>query len=306
MNEAERCDRMSMMHPGQGAGRRARRRNSSRNARRRTWKMRSSAISKRQRDVRAPAVTRGGLSGNPSTSEAAPTTAMSDASAFSLRRLVACTIRETLELLRDPIRHRLRRVRHDVSDAGVRLWHLDRRQLADLRCPRSRPQPRKPRLFRRTARLLLLCRKTAARRLCRSRRSGLPMGQIDAGIEIPPGFGRDIARGRPAWVAAWIDGARPFIAQTIRGYLQAMHQLYLSDPIVMTTAAATAAAGRYRGPASGTIRISTASTRWCRRSWRWSSALFPGDPDGARRGPRKGARFDHQPVRYSGEPSPNF
>ena len=54
-------------------------------------------------------------------------------------------------------------------------------------------------------------------------------------IEIPPGFGRDIARGRPAWVAAWIDGARPFVAQTIRGYLQGMHQLYLADPAVKTT-----------------------------------------------------------------------
>ena len=60
-------------------------------------------------------------------------------------------------------------------------------------------------------------------------------GDIDCAIEIPPGFGRDIARGRPAWVAAWIDGARPFIAQTIRGYLQAMHQLYLADPTVVTT-----------------------------------------------------------------------
>ena len=36
-------------------------------------------------------------------------------------------------------------------------------------------------------------------------------------------------------MAAWIDGARPFIAQTIRGYVQAMHQLYLSDPIVTTS-----------------------------------------------------------------------
>ena len=42
-------------------------------------------------------------------------------------------------------------------------------------------------------------------------------------IEIPPGFGRDIERGRPAWVGAWVDGAMPFRAQTIRGYLQAMH-----------------------------------------------------------------------------------
>jgi ribosome-dependent ATPase len=59
-------------------------------------------------------------------------------------------------------------------------------------------------------------------------------GAIDAAIEIPPGFGRDIERGRPAWVGAWVDGAMPFRAQTIRGYLQAMHQLYLTDPAVKT------------------------------------------------------------------------
>jgi hypothetical protein len=55
-------------------------------------------------------------------------------------------------------------------------------------------------------------------------------GTIEAAIEIPPGFGRNIERRRPAWVTAWIDGARPFIAQTIRGYLEAMHhQVYLAD-----------------------------------------------------------------------------
>jgi len=63
-------------------------------------------------------------------------------------------------------------------------------------------------------------------------------GNLDAAIEIPPGFGRDVERGRPAWVSAWVDGAMPFRAETIRGYLQGMHQLYLSDPAVKTTAAA--------------------------------------------------------------------
>jgi ribosome-dependent ATPase len=60
-------------------------------------------------------------------------------------------------------------------------------------------------------------------------------GELDAGIEIPPGFGRDMAHHRTVRVAAWIDGARPFIAQTIRGYLEGMHQLYLSDPKVATS-----------------------------------------------------------------------
>jgi ribosome-dependent ATPase len=38
-----------------------------------------------------------------------------------------------------------------------------------------------------------------------------------------------------------VDGARPFVAQTIRGYLQAMHQLYLSDRAVAVTAPPAAA-----------------------------------------------------------------
>jgi ribosome-dependent ATPase len=60
-------------------------------------------------------------------------------------------------------------------------------------------------------------------------------GAIRAAIEIPPGFGRDLERGRPVWVGAWVDGAMPFRGDTIRGYLQAMHQLYLADPAVKTT-----------------------------------------------------------------------
>ena len=38
-------------------------------------------------------------------------------------------------------------------------------------------------------------------------------------IEIPAGFGRDLRRGRPVEVGAWIDGAMPFRAETTRGYL---------------------------------------------------------------------------------------
>ena len=60
-------------------------------------------------------------------------------------------------------------------------------------------------------------------------------GAIKAAIEIPPGFGRDLMRGRPVWVGAWVDGAMPFRAETIRAYLQAMHALYLADPAVRTT-----------------------------------------------------------------------
>jgi len=156
------------------------------------------------------------------------------ASWFSPQRLFAYTIREALELLRDPIRVAFALfgtafmmlvfgfgISTDVNNLSFAVFdhdqsHESRAYLEELRG--SSYFVEKPPL----ADYADLQRR-------------LQNGDIEAGIEIPPGFGRDIARGRPAWIAAWIDGARPFVAQTIRGYLEAMHQLYSSDPIVKTT-----------------------------------------------------------------------
>jgi ribosome-dependent ATPase len=152
---------------------------------------------------------------------------------FSLRRLFACTIRETLELLRDPVRIGFAvfatsflmlvfgfGISTDVNSLTFAVLdhdhsHESRAYLEELRG--SAYFVEKPPLADYTD----LERRLSA-------------GEIDAGIEIRPQFGRDIARGRLVAVAAWIDGARPFVAQTIRGYLQAMHQLYLSDPVIAT------------------------------------------------------------------------
>jgi ribosome-dependent ATPase len=54
-------------------------------------------------------------------------------------------------------------------------------------------------------------------------------GDLALAIEIPPGFGRDVARGRPAEIAAWIDGAMPSRAETVKGYVQGMHSLWLTQ-----------------------------------------------------------------------------
>jgi ribosome-dependent ATPase len=154
--------------------------------------------------------------------------------AFSPRRLFAYTIREALELLRDPIRLGFALfgtaflmlvfgfgISTDVNDLSFAVldWdqsHESRAYLEELRGSsyfvEKAPLADYADLQRR-----------------------LQNADIEAGIEIPPGFGRDIKRGRPTWVAASIDGARPFIAQTIRAYLQGMHQLYLTDPAVKTT-----------------------------------------------------------------------
>jgi len=156
--------------------------------------------------------------------------------AFSLQRLFAYTIREAIELIRDPIRLTFALfgtallmlvfgfgISTDVNNLTFAVLdhdssHESRAYLEELRG--SRYFVEKPPL-----------------RDYADLETRLQSNQIDAAIEIPPGFGRDIERGRPAWVGAWVDGAMPFRAQTIRGYLQAMHQLYLTDPAVKTTAA---------------------------------------------------------------------
>src|SRR5258705_6329797 len=48
-------------------------------------------------------------------------------------------------------------------------------------------------------------------------------------IEIPPGFARDVLRGGSVQVGAWFDGAMPTRAETVRGYLQGIHQHWLTE-----------------------------------------------------------------------------
>jgi ribosome-dependent ATPase len=156
---------------------------------------------------------------------------------FSLQRLLAYTIREALELLRDPIRLGFSLfgttllmlvfgfgVSTDVNNLSFAVLDQDqtpesRAYLEELRG--SAYFIEKP-VIANEAELM----------------NRLKSGDIKAAIEIPPNFGLDIKRGRPAWVSALVDGAMPFRAETIRGYLQGMHQLYLADPTIYTTALA--------------------------------------------------------------------
>jgi ribosome-dependent ATPase len=156
---------------------------------------------------------------------------------FSLQRLVAYTIRETIELLRDPIRLGFALfgtallmlvfgfgISTDVNNLTFAV--LDRDQSHESRAYLE--ELRGSSYFVEQPPLVDYAD-------LQKRMQG---GNLDAAIEIPPGFGRDVERGRPAWVSAWVDGAMPFRAETIRGYLQGMHQLYLNDPAVKTTIAA--------------------------------------------------------------------
>ena len=52
-------------------------------------------------------------------------------------------------------------------------------------------------------------------------------GELDLALEIPPGFGRDILRGRDVQIGGWIDGSNPSRAETASGYVQGMHASWL-------------------------------------------------------------------------------
>ena len=54
-------------------------------------------------------------------------------------------------------------------------------------------------------------------------------GELTLAIEMPPGFGRDVARGRPVAIGAWADGAMPMRAETVQGYVQALHAQWLAE-----------------------------------------------------------------------------
>jgi ribosome-dependent ATPase len=54
-------------------------------------------------------------------------------------------------------------------------------------------------------------------------------GDLPVVIEIPPGFARDVERGDPVQIGAWVDGAMPTRGETARGYVLGMHQGWLVD-----------------------------------------------------------------------------
>jgi ribosome-dependent ATPase len=56
-------------------------------------------------------------------------------------------------------------------------------------------------------------------------------GELQVAVEIPPGFGRDLASGRAPEVAVWLDGNMPFRAETTKGYVTALALRYVQDLI---------------------------------------------------------------------------
>ncbi|MFG1428694.1 MULTISPECIES: ribosome-associated ATPase/putative transporter RbbA [Xanthobacteraceae] len=147
---------------------------------------------------------------------------------FNLRRMLAYTRREALELQRDPIRATLAilgtvmlmfvvgyGINIDIEDLSFAV--LDRDDTAISRDYAL--QIAGSRYF--TEKAPITDYADLDRRMIN--------GELSLAIEIPPGFGREVARGRNVEIGAWIDGAMPTRAETVRGYVQGMHQSWLTQ-----------------------------------------------------------------------------
>lgn len=54
-------------------------------------------------------------------------------------------------------------------------------------------------------------------------------GKLSLALEIPSGFARDVERGTAVQIGVWVDGAMPQRAETVVGYVRGMHQLWSQD-----------------------------------------------------------------------------
>ncbi|KVM58024.1 multidrug ABC transporter ATP-binding protein [Burkholderia ubonensis] len=255
MNEAERCDRISLMHAGRVLAS---------DAPAELVRQRGAATLEEafigylvdaQRAGDAPRAApddaswdAGGDAGGdagapPSIAAARP------APRFSLARAGSYTWREVLELRRDPVRATLALlgslVLMCVISIGISL-DVDNLTFAVLDRDQTMLSQGYTQNIAGSRYFVQRDALTGYDDLDRRMRSG----QLSLAIEIPPDFARDVARGRRVQIGMWIDGAMPLRAETIRGYVAGMHENWLRDEakrrLGVSLAPAVEIAVRYR------------------------------------------------------------
>ncbi len=63
----------------------------------------------------------------------------------------------------------------------------------------------------------------------------LRQGELAIAIEVPAGFGRDLLNARRPEIAVWLDGSMPFRAETVKGYVSGLAQTYQVDQALRRT-----------------------------------------------------------------------
>ena len=220
MNEAERCDRISLMHAGKVLA--------SDTPQALVEQRGSNSLEEAFIAWLKEAQPSSPVPEEPTSAVASHSGHTAPRQAFSLRRLFSYSRREALELRRDPVRSTLALlgtvilmfimgygISMDVED--LRFAVLDRDQT--LSSQGWSQNIAGSRYFIEQAPL------HSYDELDRRMRDG----ELAVAIEIPPNFGRDIARGTPVQIGVWVDGAMPNRAETVRGYVQAMHLAWLQE-----------------------------------------------------------------------------
>ncbi len=219
MNEALRCDRMSMMHAGKVLDSDTPR---ALMAARGLPTLEQTFIAYLRDAIPDDEPSAAQMSG-PVSEPAAPRQAR-----FSVQRLLTYTRREAMELRRDPIRATLALlgtlmlmliigygINMDVENLSYAILDHDQTTTSQsyaLNISGSRYFIEKAPLASYT-----------------DLDQRMREGDISLAIEIPPGFGRDLKRGDTPEVAFWIDGAMPMRADTVKGYVQGLHLSYLQQ-----------------------------------------------------------------------------
>ncbi|MFY0820909.1 ribosome-associated ATPase/putative transporter RbbA [Klebsiella pneumoniae] len=220
MNEAERCDRISLMHAGKVLA--------SDTPQALVEQRGSNSLEEAFIAWLKEAQPSSPVPEEPTSTVASHSGHTAPRQVFSLRRLFSYSRREALELRRDPVRSTLALlgtvilmfimgygISMDVED--LRFAVLDRDQT--LSSQGWSQNLAGSRYFIEQAPL------HSYDELDRRMRDG----ELAVAIEIPPNFGRDIARGTPVQIGVWVDGAMPNRAETVRGYVQAMHLAWLQE-----------------------------------------------------------------------------
>lgn len=160
------------------------------------------------------------------------------------RRLLAFTRREALELRRDPIRATLALIGSVILMFVIGYGiNLDVHDLTFAALDRDDTVTSRDYVQEIAGSRYFIERPPIAGQAELEAR--LRSGELSLAIEIPPGFGRDLARGsKTVEIGAWIDGAMPSRAETVAGYVQGMHATWLSRKLRETRGDA-AIAGRF-------------------------------------------------------------
>jgi ribosome-dependent ATPase len=225
MNEAERCDRISLMHAG------------------RVLVSDSPAALIEKRGVKTleeafigyleEAVNEGTAEPSAVAEEKAPVSPVSidertsGSTFFNLRRLFSYARRETLELLRDPIRLTLAVlgsvILMFVMGYGI---NMDVEKLSFAVLDFDQTTTSRDYILNLSGSRYFIEHAPIRDYADLDRR--MRAGEISLAIEVPPDFARDLRRGTLVAIGAWIDGAMPSRAETVRGYVQGMHAHWLA------------------------------------------------------------------------------